>query len=287
MALEDIDDLLLKSDKDAVWELFHENSKTSFVEPHPLYKRWPSNEFVVTWMRMLRRVKPYRDLPKIALPQQLPASRQSLDDVVRGRHGAHAFGPGPVRLEQLAKVLWMSYGVNRDNAGTSYPRPFRMIPSGGALYPLELYVHATRVEGLAPGLYHYDSEAHELDVLRQKDESEAVARCMVQADLGRSAAAVVFITAVFARSVFKYADRGYRFILLEAGHLAQNATLIGQEMGLATAPIGGYADRDVDRYLGIDGLNESTIYLFLLGHPGEEGEASEGAAARAGIPNLA
>jgi SagB-type dehydrogenase family enzyme len=284
MALEDIDDLLLKSDKDAVWELFHENSKTSFVEPHPLYKRWPSNEFVVTWMRLLKRVKPYRDLPKIALPQQLPASRRSLDDVVRQRQGAHSFGPGPVRVEQLAKVLWMSYGVNRDNEGTVYPRPFRMIPSGGALYPLELYVQASRVEGLAPGLYHYDPEAHELDVLRQGDESEALARCLVQADLGRSAAAVVLITAVFARSVFKYADRGYRFILLEAGHLAQNATLIGQEMGLATAPIGGYADRDVDRYLGVDGLNESTVYLFLLGQPGEEG--AEGSAARAGIPGM-
>jgi len=285
MALEDIDDLMLKSDKDAVWELFHENSKTSFVEPHPLYKRWPSNEFVVAWMRLLQRVKPYRDLPKVALPQQLPASRRSLDDVVRQRHGAQAFGPGPVGVEQLAKVLWMSYGVSRDNEGTAYPRPFRMIPSGGALYPLELYIHASRVEGLAPGLYHYDPEAHELDVLRQGDESEALARCLVQADLGRSAAAVVLITAVFARSVFKYADRGYRFILLEAGHLAQNATLIGQEMGLATAPIGGYADRDVDRYLGIDGLNESAIYLFLLGQPGEEG-AAEGNAAQAGIPGL-
>ena len=124
MALEDIDDLMLKSDKDAVWELFHENSKTSFVEPHPLYKRWPSNEFVVAWMRLLQRVKPYRDLPKVALPQQLPASRRSLDDVVRQRHGAQAFGPGPVGVEQLAKVLWMSYGVSRDNEGTAYPRPF-------------------------------------------------------------------------------------------------------------------------------------------------------------------
>jgi SagB-type dehydrogenase family enzyme len=88
---------------------------------------------------------------------------------------------------------------------------------------------------------------------------------MVQQDLVESAAAVIFITAIFARSTFKYGDRGYRFILLEAGHLAQNANLAAQGMGLATTNIGGYADRLVDRYLDLDGLNESTVYVLLIG----------------------
>jgi SagB-type dehydrogenase family enzyme len=89
----------------------------------------------------------------------------------------------------------------------------------------------------------------------------------IQKDLAMSAAAYVFISAVFARSTFKYGDRGYRFILFEAGHLAQNATLTAQEMGLATTNVGGYSDRAIDRYLGVDGLNESVIYIMLLGQP--------------------
>jgi SagB-type dehydrogenase family enzyme len=255
---------------DANWELFHENSKTSLVEPHPVFKLWPSDEVIVANMKLLRRVKPFTDFPKLALPQQLPASTKSLDEVMFHRRTARAFAPEPLKLDQLAKVLIMSYGVNRSNEGTNFPRPFRVIPSGGALYPLEIFLHAHKVDGLAPGLYHYDPEEHNLDILRQSDESESIMPHLVQPELARNASVVIFITAVFGRTTFKYGDRGYRFVLLEAGHLAQNANLTASEMGLITANIGGYADRGVDRYLGLDGLNDSTIYLLLLGQPGEE-----------------
>jgi SagB-type dehydrogenase family enzyme len=89
----------------------------------------------------------------------------------------------------------------------------------------------------------------------------------VQADLARQAAALVLVTAVFYRSTFKYGDRGYRFVLLEAGHLAQNAILAAGSIQLASASIGGFADRDADRYLEVDGLSESTVYVLLLGRP--------------------
>lgn len=276
MALESIEKLFLESDYDAVWELFHENSKTSFVAPHPIHRLWPSDASIVASMKLLRRVKSYQDSPKIVLSKEWPASRKSFDEVLSKRCAARAYGPGSIRLEQLAKVLWMSYGVNRDNEGTNFPRPFRVIPSGGALYPLEIYLHASRVEGLGSGLYHYDPEDHELDVLRQRDESEEIAKYMVQPELARSAAAIIFVSAIFARSTFKYGDRGYRFILMEAGHLGQNANLTAQEMGLMTTNIGGYADRSVDRYLGLDGLNESTIYMLLIGQPAEEDKDGPG-----------
>ena len=270
MAFESLDYHFLQSDYDANWELFHENSKTSFVELHHLYKFWPSDASIVAGMNMLRRVKSYADFPKLALPTSLPASTRSFDDVLHTRHTARGFGPGSIHLEQLAKVLVMSYGVNQSNAGTSFPRPFRVIPSGGALYPLEIYIHATQVDGLQAGLYHYDPEDHALDVLRTVDESEEISRMMVQNELACSAAGIMMITAVFPRSTFKYGDRGYRFILLEAGHLCQNANLTAQEMDLATTNIGGYNDRAIDRYLGLDGLNESTVYMLLVGRSTEE-----------------
>jgi SagB-type dehydrogenase family enzyme len=270
MFLEAIDNLLLHSDLDANWELFHENSKTSLVELHPLFKIWPSDATVVANMKQLRRVKPYTDFPKLALPHDVPAATRGFDEVLFNRQTARTFGPGPIRLPQLAKVLQLSYGVNRSNEGTHFPRPFRVIPSGGALYPLEVYVHARRVEGIAPGLYHYDPEDHVFDVLRARDESDLIIPHLVQQDLARGAAAYVFLSAVFARSTFKYGDRGYRFILLEAGHLAQNAILTAQEMGLATVNVGGYADRAIDRYLDFDGLNESCIYIMLIGQQAEE-----------------
>jgi SagB-type dehydrogenase family enzyme len=278
MTLEAIERLLIDADRSALWELFHENSKTSFFEPHLLYKLWPSDETVVATMQQLHRVKPYGDFPKIALPagKALPVVRRRFDDVIRRRQGARAFSGGSMRVHELAKILWMSYGVNRANAKTHFPRPFRMIPSGGALYPLELYVHASRVDGLDPGLYHYDPEAHNVDVLRQRDDSAEIAGLLIQPDLARAAAAVVFISAIFERSTFKYGDRGYRFVLLEAGHLAQNVNLVAQGLGLASVNIGGYNDRAVDRYLLCDGVNESVVYIALLGRPGKAAGGGHG-----------
>jgi SagB-type dehydrogenase family enzyme len=267
MALEDFDETLLNEQSDLVWELFHENSKLSRFERHPTYGLRPSDAMIVDVMKRLRTVKAYRDYPKVPLPTRFPRSKKGFDDVLENRTTARQFGQGAMGLDELAKVLYMSYGITRSNADTHFPRPFRTIPSGGALYPLELYVYASRVDGLAAGLYHYDMEEQSLDVIRQGDESARISACLVQGDLAKSAALILFISAIFFRSTFKYGDRGYRFVLLEAGHLAQNANLTAQEMGLVTANIGGYADRDIDRYLGFDGLSESTIYILLIGQP--------------------
>jgi SagB-type dehydrogenase family enzyme len=76
---------------------------------------------------------------------------------------------------------------------------------------------------------------------------------------------MIFITAVFERSVFKYGDRGYRFVLLEAGHVGQNLSLVANGLGLGAVSVGGYFDRKIDGLLGIDGLNHSTVYIISLG----------------------
>jgi SagB-type dehydrogenase family enzyme len=258
-----VDAFLLAEGEDVVWETFHENSKTSHAEPHIYFGRHPSDSTVVAMMRRLRDIKPYVDREVIPLPVEFPASTVSLDDAMLGRASARSFSPGAVALADLAKVLRCACGVTRDNADTPYPRPFRAAPSGGALYPLELYLWAQAIDELPAGLYHYDPAAHELDVLGGRDPTPA----FVQRELVAAAAAVVLVSAVFFRSVFKYGDRGYRFVLLEAGHLVQNAVLAALGRGLASVPVGGYFDREVDRALGLDGLHESVVYALLLGRP--------------------
>jgi SagB-type dehydrogenase family enzyme len=260
-----IENLFTDGANEAVWELFHENSKLSWAVRHPVYKLRPSDASVARVMRQMHSVQPYTDFPKVPLPEQLPGSVRSFDEVLRERATARELTGGGIALDQLAKVLALSYGITQPQEGTRFPRDLRVIPSGGALYPLELFLYASRVEGLEPGLYHYNPERHELDVLRPGEQLQRVSRLFVQPALAASAAAVVFITAFFARSVFKYGDRGYRFILIEAGHLGQNASLAAQEMGLGTVNVGGYFDRDVDRYLGLDGVNRSTVYALFLG----------------------
>jgi SagB-type dehydrogenase family enzyme len=277
VSFDAVDERLLEEDQ-SVWELFHENSKMSRYERHPTFPFHPSDAQVVRVMRSLRTVKRYTDFPKVALPRELAPADKSFDDLVLERRTARSFGSGAISLPALAKILYFSYGITADNAETDFPRPFRAVPSGGALFPLELYLHATRVQGLESGLYHFDPEDMTLDVLRRGDEIDRLAPILVQADLARQAAALVLVTAVFYRSTFKYGDRGYRFVLIEAGHLAENAVLAAGSTGLASASIGGFADREVDRYLGIDGLSESTVYALLLGRPGSTAERAAGIA---------
>jgi len=143
-------------------------------------------------------------------------------------------------------------------------------PSAGALYPLELFFHSRCIDGASPGLYHYNPMRNEIRRVLDDDRSQSIADALIpfQSHLALDAALLVFLTALFGRSTFKYATRGYRFVLLEAGHVAQNLNLVANGLGLASLNVGGYFDRRLDELLGLDGLTHSAIYMVAIGGRG-------------------
>ena len=216
------------------------------------------------WSSM-RSIKQADGWNPVELPPVGPLPAE-LGHVLRSRRSAGRFGSQAVGIEQLATMLWAAYGVNDPAPADGPPWPdLRTAPSGGALYPLELYVFALDVHGLAPGVYHYDPRRHRLDELRRADLGETMQRVLTAPELAESAAAIVAITGVFWRSRFKYGLRGYRFTLLEAGHVAQNLLLAGEALELAACPCGGFFERRLDPLLEVDGVEESTLYLVLVG----------------------
>jgi SagB-type dehydrogenase family enzyme len=240
-----------------IWELFHENSKLTAIQAFA-----PEFEMLL-WMRRLRQSLPFTGYPRVSLP--LLDARNDIAIVIASRRSARAFRDGPVTFEQLAAILSAAYGVTERNESGEFPRPFRAAPSAGALYPLELFVYARQITGLDAGLYHYNPDRADLALLRCGIDPSVIRDFIPQHDLALHAAAVIFITAMFERSITKYGDRGYRFALLEAGHAAQNVNLVAASLGLGSANIGGYWDRVVDDWLGLDGLSHGTIYLTLIG----------------------
>lgn len=247
---------------DLLWEWFHENSKTG------RFDIFPSNDQVVAEMQARAESLDYAAYPLVELPRTRAPLARPLEEAMTARESARGMRPGPLTLEQLSTLLFWAYGVTRDNAGTTNPRPFRTIPSGGALYPLEIYLHSSHVEGLPAGLYHYTASAHHLRRIQEGDLTESIAGALVQPELALGASVVFFVTALFERSTFKYRDRGYRFIFIEAGHLGQNLNLGAVALGLGVTNIGGYFDREIDRLLRIDGVNHSTVYMNAVGHVG-------------------
>lgn len=244
-----------------LWELFHENTKQGRYDmPLPA-------ESVSQIMSNLAQALDYRGRPRFALPplKELHPLQASVGTTIRERESCRDFLPQAMSLTELASLLHYSCGANRDNEGTGYNRWFRNYPSGGALYPLEIYIHATHVDGLPTGIYHYHPVEHQLRCLKSENTTRQMLKAVVQADVVSNAALVVMMSAVFERSLFKYGDRGYRLVLLEAGHLAQNMNLVAQALGLGCLNIAGYYDREVDDLLGINGIDQSTIYMACAG----------------------
>lgn len=209
-----------------------------------------------------RSVKRHPHRPHVALPPgEIGDAR--LATALAARRSRRSFGARPLELAELSAVLGAAYGVSGAVDGT--PQALRTAPSGGALYPLELYTACRRVTGLEPGLYHYDPLLHALVTLRLGADEDALESLSPYHEQLEAAAVVVAITAMFSRSRFKYGARAYRFTLLEAGHVAQSLLLAVAALHLAAVPIGGFYDRNVDGYLGVDGLDEASLYLVPIG----------------------
>jgi SagB-type dehydrogenase family enzyme len=214
----------------------------------------------------LRAVKRSSHLPTVSLPApSLPG--RPFREAVELRRSERAFAAAPLSFTQLASLLHAAYGITHELEGRAPgtgPR-LRAVPSGGALFPLEVYVVPWRVEGLPLALYHFDPLRCVLERLRSGDLEGDVRAATVYEDVALGCGALFVVSGVFWRTRFKYGLRGYRFALLECGHLAQNILLTATAFGLGSVPIGGFYDRRADQLLGLDGVNESTLYAVAVG----------------------
>jgi len=143
----------------------------------------------------------------------------------------------------------------------------RPAPSAGGLYPLEMYVAARSVDGLADGFYHYNVPRHELEPLPDAAPLDQLSDVLLVQPYVQSANVLVFLAAVFSRTLRRYGPRGYRYMLLEAGHVGQNLCLLAAELGLGTLCVGGFQDGMLNAHLGLDGRNEAVLYCVCAGFP--------------------
>lgn len=207
-------------------------------------------------------------------PPVLPAV--AFDELVRARHSSRRFLPDPLALAELSTILHAGYGIvdTQDLDGEFLERP---VPSGGGLYPLELYVLVQRVDGLAAGSWHYVPLGHRLERIHEHALPPLLSSEMF---LGQAylidCSAIIVTTSVVERSLWKYEDRGYRYILLEAGHVAQNMNLCATALNVGSLNLGGFFDRDVLGILHADADTEVALYGMALGRP----ESDERMAAR-------
>jgi SagB-type dehydrogenase family enzyme len=182
-----------------------------------------------------------------------------LEEAIEARRSVRDHSSAPLPLEGLSRLLYAAQGITEARWG------FRAAPSAGALYPIELYAAVHNVTGLERGLYHYTVAEHGLELLRRGDLRAAVVQAGLGQDFLGQANVCFILSAVFQRTRWKYRERTYRYVLLEAGHIGQNLYLAATSMGLGACAVGAFLDDQFDGLLGLDGKEEAVLYVISVG----------------------
>ena len=205
------------------------------------------------------------DLPA---PPELPEYHFDLRAAIEGRKSARRYAQEPLTLEELAFLLWCTQGVKEiiDTYAT-----LRTVPSAGARHAFETYLLVNNVTGLQAGLYRYLAIPHKL--VRISTESGLADRfteaCLDQSHVKQSAV-TFFWSAVVYRMTWRYAERGYRYLHLDAGHVCQNLYLSAQAVGAAVCAIAAFDDEALNQLLELDGEEQFVIYLATVGKKRQE-----------------
>ena len=249
------------------FELYHENSKQRRYDLAFNRRIYEVNHNPEIHRVLARAFKSYPGAAFAQLPKVVP--QEEFERVLASRRSTRQFTGELIELEQLARLLQFSCGITgRLHAAENEPsQPVRAVPSAGALYPVETYILVQAVAGLRTGLYHYCVDRAGMELLAEGNFVDILSHATSDKATFANSASVFILTGVFGRSHFKYGERGYRFALLEAGHICQNVLLTATSLGLGAVAVGGFVDEEVNALLDLDGVDEAALYLIAAGHP--------------------
>ena len=216
----------------------------------------------LNWADKPEIYKSYPSSKNVQLPVQFQEGTIRFTEVLQRRKSIRAFSAQPLTMIDLAFLLWASTGIQRIEHGYE----FRTAPSAGALYPIETYVAVNNVEDVEKGIYHYNIKNHSLEQIKTGDFGNKLAHAALNQKICADASVVFIWTAVFMRSKWKYAQRAYRYAYLDAGHIAQNLALAATSITCGSCQIGAFFDDEINSIVGIDGTEESSIYISGVGH---------------------
>jgi SagB-type dehydrogenase family enzyme len=232
-----------------VGELYHEWSKPGRSFPIPL----------PNWGERPPQYKTYPDAEGIPLPDPRGFQGLRMEGALQMRRSVREYAERSLALVELSQLLWAAQGITEERLA------FRAAPSAGALYPIETYTVVHDVADLPSGIYHYAVREHRLERLERGDFRGDVTQAgLYQAFLGEASVCFV-LSAIFQRARWRYRERAYRYVLLEAGHIAQNLYLEATSLGLGACAVGAFLDGRLNDLLGLDGVEEAALYIISVG----------------------
>ena len=213
------------------------------------------------WAAKPETYKTYPESKKVSLPAPETTGAAGLWGMIKERRSFRDFSARPLSLSELSQLLWAIQGITGKISGYE----LRAAPSAGALYPVETYIVANEVESLEQGVYHYNIREHALEQLLKGDCRIDIANACFGQRLMATASVDFIWTAILPRAKWKYMQRAYRYVFLDAGHIGQNLSLAAEALGLGCCCIGAFFDEEINTLIGVDGKEETVIYLSAVG----------------------
>lgn len=187
-------------------------------------------------------------------------SSKTLHEVIESRRSLRKYKDIPLTIDELSYLFYETARLFNIENGRSY----RVYPTGGATASLETYVYISKVEGLEQGIYRYLPVPGDLMFMYNSDKLEDEVNNAIKRQL-RGGAAVFFWTTIPFRTEYKYSFTSHKMIAMEAGHACQNLSLASEAIDCGCVAISAYNQDLCDRVLKVDGENEFTIYLSVVG----------------------
>lgn len=208
----------------------------------------------------------------IQLPAPQHDSQTSVEKAINLRRSVRDYAEAPLSISEISQILWAAQGFTQE--GKEPPRMWnpkyewqgglRTAPSAGALYPMEIYLLAGNVEGLAKGVYKFIPKNHSLKKIMSIDKRTDLCKAALMQASIEKAAAVIVMAAVYERTSFKYGERAERYVNIEVGSIAENVYLQGMTLGIGTVIIGAFIDKEVKSVLQLP-EDENPLAIMPLG----------------------
>ena len=244
------------SGEKGIGTLFQEETKYT---PEKLRGHW------LDWNKFPAIYKDYESpLATIKLPTPEFSGDTNLWELLRRRRSRREYvTERPLPQGLLSALLWATQGLTVKYGDMH----FRTVPSAGGLFPVETYLSVRAVDGLDPGIYHFRPHRFDLEYLKRGDYAKPLAQAALGQEIVAGAQVTFVWSAVLERGKWKYRERAYRYIYIDAGHVGQNLYLAAEGLGLGVCTIGAFFDDDVNTIIDVDGINETVIYMGCVGWP--------------------
>jgi SagB-type dehydrogenase family enzyme len=203
------------------------------------------------------------DIIELPDPARIDPGRTDLRRAIEGRSSVRDYSRTPLSMDELSFTLWCTQGVKEV---IPYSATLRTVPSAGARHALETYLLVNNVDGMEQGLYRFLAIEHRLARLESEAgvDERITAACLGQ-DMVRTSAVTFIWTAVPYRMNWRYGERGYRYLYLDAGHACQNLYLAAEAIDCGVCAIAAFLDDEMNRAIGVDGVDQFVIYIATIG----------------------